>query len=87
MGPAGSWKSSWDGAVRPPLHPGHAAPGTSDLGEGTWVESCLHQVTSCVSLADLCLSFLICNPGIVMVTTSQDGSEGKFSEHGHDNTD
>lgn len=93
LGHAGSWKTSWDGATR--LHSGprprpasipatlyQALPTWTRLGaaarsQSSWAESC----ASWASPTSLCLSFLICKLGVMVVTTSQDGYGGKFSEN------
>lgn len=71
------------------IHPGHAVPGTahvdavrsssSEPGQLGWVLS--PPCASWASPTSLRLSFLICKLGVVVVTTSQDGYGGKFSEN------
>lgn len=83
MGPAGSTLSTAMAGV----HPGCEALGTAHLDEVKsrspepellgWT---LPPLTG-QSAQPNCLSFLICKLGIVMVTTSRDGYEGKFSEN------
>lgn len=96
LGHAGSWKTSWDGATRlhsgPRPRPAsipatlyQALPTWTRLGaaarsQSSWAESCLHPVPAGPALPVFASASSFVN-WVVVVTTSQDGYGGKFSEN------